>query len=211
MTRTPRSLLVARRLAWLASGSLAAACAPQTVAPPAAAPPATVGSAVVGPPVVTGPPAAPMTPEQRAEDLVAKMTLDEKIDFVGGDRDFYIRAIPRLGIPEIKMSDGPVGCRNWGPSTAYPAAVAYAAAFDPGLAERIGRAIGRDCRARGVRIWLAPGVNIARSPLGGRNFEYMGEDPYLAGKTAAGIIQGGTARGGLEARRVGTGSNPPWR
>ena len=113
------------------------------------------------------------TPEEQAEALLAQMTLAEKIDYIGGDRSFYIRPVPHLGIPEIKMSDGPVGCRNWGPSTAYPATVGIAAAFDVELAEQVGRAIGRDCRARGVHILLAPGVNIHRSPLGGRNFEYM--------------------------------------
>ena len=134
------------------------------------------------------PSSPPPTAERRAEDLLRQMTLEEKIDYIGGDWDFFVRAIPRLGIPEIKMADGPAGCRNWGPSTAYPAAVAVAATFDPSLAERVGASMGRDCRARGVHILLAPGVNMHRSPLGGRNFEYMsGEDPYLAGKIRGGV------------------------
>jgi beta-glucosidase len=138
------------------------------------------------------------------------MTLEEKIDYLGGDRGFFIRGVPRLGIPEIKMSDGPAGCRNWGPSTAYPAPVALAAAFDVGLAERVGRSMGRDCRARGVHVLLGPGVNIQRSPLGGRNFEYMGEDPWLAGKTAAAFIRGVQGEGVLATVKHFAANNQEW-
>jgi beta-glucosidase len=154
-------------------------------------------------------PPAP-TVESRVDDILRQMTLDEKIDYLGGDRDFYIRGIPRLGVPEIKMSDGPAGCRNWGASTAYPAPVALAATFDETLAERVGRSIGRDCRARGVHILLAPGVNMARSPLGGRNFEYLGEDPFLAGKTAAGFIRGVQGEGVLATVKHFAGNNQEW-
>jgi beta-glucosidase len=138
------------------------------------------------------------------------MTLEEKIDYIGGDRAFYIRAIERLGIPEIKMSDGPAGCRNWGPSTAYPAPLSNAATFDPAVAERVGKSIGRDCRARGVHVLLAPGVNIHRSPLGGRNFEYLGEDPFLAGKTAAAFIRGVQSEGVLATVKHFAGNNQEW-
>jgi beta-glucosidase len=138
------------------------------------------------------------------------MTLQEKIDYLGGDRDFFIRAIPRLGIPEIKMSDGPAGCRNWGPSTAYPAPIAVAAAFDVDLAARVGQSMGRDCRARGVHVLLGPGVNIQRSPLGGRNFEYMGEDPWLAGKTAAAFVRGVQAEGVLATVKHFAANNQEW-
>ncbi len=147
---------------------------------------------------------------RRAEELLAQMTLEEKIDYLGGDRGFYIRPIERLGIPEIKMSDGPAGCRNWGPSTAYPAAVAVTAAFDRGLSERVGHAMGRDCRARGVHVLLAPGVNIQRSPLNGRNFEYMGEDPYLAGQAAASFIRGLQAEGVLGTVKHFVANNQEW-
>lgn len=138
------------------------------------------------------------------------MTLEEKIDYLGGYRDFYIRGIDRLGIPEIKMSDGPAGCRNWGPSTAYPSPLATAAAFDSALAERVGKSIGGDCRARGVHILLAPGMNIHRSPLGGRNFEYLGEDPFLAGKTAAAFIRGVQSQGVLATAKHFAGNNQEW-
>lgn len=116
----------------------------------------------------------------RARELVRQMTFEEKATYIGGDREFFIRAVPRLGIPEIKMADGPVGCRNWGPSTAYPAPIGLAASFDVELAREVGASVARDCRARGVRVLLAPGVNMQRSPLSGRNFEYWGEDPLLA-------------------------------
>jgi beta-glucosidase len=138
------------------------------------------------------------------------MTLEEKLAYIGGDRDFYIRAVPRLGIPEIKLSDGPSGCRNWGPSTAYPAAIALAASFDDALAEHVGKAIGRDCRARGVHILLAPGVNLQRSPLNGRNFEYMGEDPLLAGKTAAAYVRGVQGEGVLATVKHFAANNQEW-
>ena len=149
-------------------------------------------------------------PEARAEALLRQMTLAEKIAYIGGDRSFYIRAVPRLGIPEIKMADGPAGCRNWGPSTAYPAAIGLAAAFDGTLAERVGGALGRDCRARGVHVLLAPGVNIQRSPLNGRNFEYLGEDPFLAGKTAAALIRGVQGEGVLATVKHFAANDQEW-
>ncbi|RYY99745.1 MAG: hypothetical protein EOO11_03935 [Chitinophagaceae bacterium] len=133
-------------------------------------------------------PKAPV--EARAAALLAQMTLEEKIDYIGGYNDFYIRPIDRLGLPAIKMTDGPVGTRNDGRTTAYPASVLTAATWDTALARRLGTALGRDARARGVHILLAPGVNIYRAPMNGRNFEYLGEDPYLAARMAVPYIQG---------------------
>jgi beta-glucosidase len=127
---------------------------------------------------------------KRVDDFLGRMTVEEKIDYIGGHREFYIRPMPRLGLPEIKMSDGPVGCRNYGPTTAYPTTVALAATWNPALALAMGKALGRDCRARGVHILLAPGVNIFRSPLCGRNFEYLGEDPFLTSTMVVPIIEG---------------------
>ncbi len=143
-------------------------------------------------------------PQVRAEILAGQMTLEEKIEYLGGQREFFIRAVPRLGIPEIKMADGPVGCRNWGPSTAYPASIGLAASFQPSLSESVGRSIARDCRARGVHILLAPGVNIQRSPLNGRNFEYLGEDPFLTSQLGGGLhsrCSSGRRDGNREALR----------
>lgn len=127
--------------------------------------------------------------KQRVDGILSQMTVEEKIDYIGGDKEFYIRAMPRLGLPEIKMSDGPMGVRNYGLSTAYPANVCLAATWNPVLAGQFGAAIGRDCRARGVHILLAPGVNIYRSPLCGRNFEYMGEDPCLTATMVVPIVR----------------------
>lgn len=128
--------------------------------------------------------------EDRVNDLLSKMTLEEKIDYIGGHDDFYIRAIDRWGLPAIKMSDGPVGTRNDGKTTAYPASILSAATWDTALLYRLGVALGRDARARGVHVLLAPGVNIYRAPMNGRNFEYLGEDPYLASKLAVQYIKG---------------------
>jgi beta-glucosidase len=133
--------------------------------------------------------------EARVDDLLARLTLDEKLSIIGGDRDFYIRPIGRLGLPEIKMADGPLGVRNYGPSTAYPATIGLAASWDGDLARQFGAAVGSDARARGVNIMLGPAVNINRVPQNGRNFEYLSEDPYLAGAIATQIVMGIQSQG----------------
>ena len=129
--------------------------------------------------------------EQKVDSLVKQMTLQQKLDYIGGT-GFGVRGIPSLGIPPLQMSDGPYGTRsNSGfPSTTYAAGINMAASWDPKLAARIGAGIGRDARARGVHFMLGPGINIYRSPHNGRNFEYFGEDPFLAGKIAVGYITG---------------------
>ena len=119
------------------------------------------------------------------DQLVAKMSLQEKIDFIGGYNGFYIRGYEHLGIPEVRMADGPVGVRNLGSSTAYPASITLAASFDKNIAQKVGKAIGSEARSKNVHIMLGPAMNIHRAPFCGRNFEYLGEDPYLAGKIAA--------------------------
>lgn len=146
----------------------------------------------------------------RAEALVGQMTLDEKLDYIGGFNAFYIRAIPRLGIPQIRMADGPQGVRNDTRSTMYPCGIAAAAAWDRALTYDYGRALGQDCRARGVHILLGPGVNIYRSPLCGRNFEYYGEDPYLASETAAAYIEGMQSEGVMATIKHFVGNNQEW-
>ena len=134
--------------------------------------------------------AQPVSSDKKIDTLIGRMTLDEKIDFIGGYQDFHIRAIPRLGIPQTNMADGPVGVRNYGPSTAYPASINLVASWDTLLAHRVGNAIGQESRARNNHIMLCPAMNIHRAPMNGRNFEYLGEDPYLAGKIASQYIQG---------------------
>jgi beta-glucosidase len=128
--------------------------------------------------------------EPRVDKILAQLTPDEKIQLLGGVNDFYTHPIARLDIPRLKMSDGPVGTRNDGKTTAYPAGVALAATWDPALAEQEGKSLGRDARARGDHFLLGPGVNIYRQPQNGRNFEYFGEDPFLAGQMAVGYIRG---------------------
>ncbi len=135
----------------------------------------------------------PLTPAetQRVDDLIHKMTLAEKLDYIGGT-GFAIRAVPGLKLPALEMSDGPYGTRsNAGfPSTTYAAGIGLAASWDRDLASRVGAGIGRDARARGVHFMLGPGVNIYRSPRNGRNFEYFGEDPFLTSAIAVGYITG---------------------
>ena len=142
--------------------------------------------------------AYPVTQEHRdrASALVARMTLEEKCDYIGGSKDgFYIRPVERLGIPLIRMADGPQGVRNNTRSTLFACGVAAAASWNEDVAYEMGVALGQDSRARGVHILLGPGVNICRSPLCGRNFEYMGEDPCLAAATAVGYIKGVQSQG----------------
>lgn len=142
--------------------------------------------------------AAPQTQgdiERRVEAILSKMTLEEKIDMLGGVDGFFVRDVPRLGVPRLKMADGPLGVRNYGPATAMAGGISLAATWNPQLAERVGTEIGRDARAKGVNFLLGPGVNIYRSPMNGRNFEYFGEDPFLASRTAVGYIRGVQSQG----------------
>jgi beta-glucosidase len=135
----------------------------------------------------------PSNPEidRRVDTLLHRMTLREKIDYIGGT-GFAVRAMPTLGIPALEMSDGPLGVRSNQkfPSTTYAAGIGLAASWDPQLAERVGGGIGSDARGRGIHFMLGPGVNIYRAPMNGRNFEYFGEDPLLAAAIATGYIVG---------------------
>jgi beta-glucosidase len=133
---------------------------------------------------------SPADIDRRVNSLLTQMTLEEKIDYIGGIDNFYIRPIPRVNIPTLRMSDGPLGVHDYGPTTAYPAGVALAASWDADLAHRVGVSMGKDARARGVHFILAPGMNIYRAPMCGRNFEYFGEDPFLASRMAVGVIEG---------------------
>jgi beta-glucosidase len=128
--------------------------------------------------------------EERIEDLLSRMTLEEKIIMLGGDTThFDSKPNERLGIPALRMTDGPVGVR-WEKSTAFPASVCMAATWNPELIFKLGQAIGREVKAKGRNVLLAPCVNIHRVPHGGRNFESFGEDPYLAGRIVVDYIKG---------------------
>jgi beta-glucosidase len=136
----------------------------------------------------------PAEVEARVDSLLKQLSLEEKIDLIGGVDDFYIRAIDHIHLPRLKMADGPVGVRNYGPSTAV-GGVALAATWDPELAQRLGAVFGEDARARGVHFLLGPGVNIYRAPRNGRSFEYFGEDPFLSARTTVGYIKGLQSQG----------------
>ncbi len=133
--------------------------------------------------------------DQRVEDALSRMTLEEKVALCHAQSKFSSPGVPRLGIPELWMSDGPHGVRmeinwnDWGHSnwtndsiTAFPALTALAATWNPEMSALYGKSLGEEARYREKDVMLGPGVNIYRTPLNGRNFEYMGEDPYLAGE-----------------------------
>lgn len=139
----------------------------------------------------------------KARELLAKLSLQEKIGMIHGAGLFETRGVERLGIPPLKMSDGPMGVRrefhkdSWEPAgnnddyvTYLPCNSAIAATWNRELAHRCGQVLGEEARGRGKDVILAPGINIQRSPLCGRNFEYMSEDPYLAGEQAVSLIRG---------------------
>ena len=135
-------------------------------------------------------------------ELIGKMTLVEKAAFLSGKNEWQSRDIPRLGIPSIFCSDGPHGIRRQAgagdhlglnpslPATCFPTAATVANSWDEELAQELGEALGEEAAVQGVNVLLGPGLNIKRSPLCGRNFEYFSEDPYLAGKMAAAYIRG---------------------
>jgi beta-glucosidase len=141
--------------------------------------------------------------EKRVDDLLSRLTLEEKISLLHADSKFTTAAIPRLGLSRRWLDDGPHGVREdigpdtWAPagrtddfSTAMPAGICLAATWNPELGFSEGEAIGQEARARGKDIMLGPGVNILRTPLCGRNFEYLGEDPLLSGAMCSGYIRG---------------------
>jgi len=146
--------------------------------------------------------------ETRVEDLLSRLTLEEKISLIHADSKFTTPAIPRLRMPRRWLSDGPHGVReDIGPdtwaaagrtddfSTAMPAGICLAATWNPELGSIEGAAIGQEARWREKDIMLGPGVNIVRTPLGGRNFEYLGEDPFLSAQMCIGYIRGEQAQG----------------
>lgn len=140
--------------------------------------------------------------EERVKDALSRMTLEEKVAMCHAQSKFSSPGVPRLGIPELWMSDGPHGVReeiqwsSWSNAgwtndscTAFPALTCLAATWNPEMAALYGKAVGEEARFREKDILLGPGVNIYRTPLNGRNFEYMGEDPYLAGRMVVPYVQ----------------------
>jgi len=161
-------------------------------------------------------PDASADPGARADALVRAMTLDEKIHLLHGTLGFayegrpapagarggagFVAGLPRLGIPALQLNDGPLGVRNIdggmeGRATAMPSSQALAASFDPGLAYESGRIMGREARDRGFNVLLAGGANVERDAWNGRNFEYLGEDPILAGRMVTAQLRGIQSQG----------------
>ena len=136
------------------------------------------------------------------QDIIAKLSLEQKCALLSGGTVFTTRALPGKGIPAITLSDGPNGVRKQAgaadhlglnpsvPATCFPTSATVANSWDPELGEVVGAAMGEEAAAQGVSVLLGPGLNIKRSPLCGRNFEYFSEDPYLAGKMAAAYVRG---------------------
>lgn len=146
--------------------------------------------------------------DERVEDALRRMTLKEKINVIHGQSTFSSKGVPRLGIPDFWTDDGPHGVRpdvkwyEWDQSgqtndscVAFPALTCLAATWSPRMAYLYGRSVGEEALYRHKNMILGPGVNILRTPLGGRNFEYMGEDPWLTGEIAAGYIRGMQSNG----------------
>ena len=141
------------------------------------------------------------------EDIIEKMTLEEKAAFLSGKGEWNTRDIPRLNIPSVYCADGPHGIRKQAgagdhlglneslPATCFPTAATIANSWDEELGKEIGKALGEEASVLDVQVLLGPGLNIKRSPFCGRNFEYFSEDPYLAGKMAASYIRGIQSQG----------------
>ncbi len=146
-----------------------------------------------------GLPSSDISMEELTDQLLDSMTLDEKIQYISGYQDLAIQGLPRLGLPSIWCSDATAGLRSFPGGTAFPAPLAMAASWDEELIRQAGKALAQEFRNRGVSILLGPGVNIYRVPTCGRNFEYMGEDPFLAGKMAASYIRGAREEGVITA------------
>lgn len=130
-------------------------------------------------------------------DLLPALTLAEKASLLSGDGDWWTQAVPRLGLPAVELGDGPHGLRTetgvdmvWVPSTCFPTLSALAATWDRDLVREVGAALGAEAAAMGVHLVLGPGVNIKRTPLCGRNFEYPSEDPWLTGDVAVAYVTG---------------------
>lgn len=141
------------------------------------------------------------------KEIVRKMTLEEKAGLCSGADFWRTKAVERLDVPQMMVSDGPHGLRKQEETgdhlgldesvkaVCFPAGCATAASFDKKLLRLLGETLGKECQAEGIGVLLGPAVNIKRSPLCGRNFEYFSEDPYLAGQAAASYVKGVQSQG----------------
>src|SRR5215210_6216286 len=132
------------------------------------------------------------------ESVFASLTLEQKVLLLAGGDNWHTRGLP--GVPPMRVSDGPAGVRgtswNGPPSASFPCGTALGATFDPALVEEVGRALGREARSKSAHVLLAPTVNLHRTPIGGRNFECMSEDPTLTAHIAVAYVRG------LQSERV---------
>ena len=156
-----------------------------------------------------------MFTEEQIPELLAQLTLEEKCSLLSGSDFWHTQPVERLGIPALMVSDGPHGLRKQAegtdemgleesvPATCFPTAAALASTWDVALLTEIGRALAEEAKAQGVGVILGPGVNLKRSPLCGRNFEYFSEDPLLAGELAAALAAG------IQSGGVGTSVGLP--
>lgn len=145
---------------------------------------------------------------KKIEHLISQLTLEQKIKMLSGT-GFDTPGIDSFNIPGLRMTDGPAGVR-WGKSTAFPAPISYAASWDNNLINRIGSAMAEEVKLKNKNVLLAPCVNIHRFPLGGRNFESYGEDPFLAGKTAVSFIKGVQSRNVVATVKHFAANNQEW-
>lgn len=148
--------------------------------------------------------------KEKIRDLVSQMTLEEKAGMCSGADFWHLKGVERLGIPSVMVTDGPHGLRKQAEAAdhlginesekavCFPAGCATASSFDRDILRKLGETIGQECQAMGVSTILGPAMNIKRSPLCGRNFEYYSEDPYVASELAASMIQG------VQSKNVGT-------
>ena len=139
---------------------------------------------------------------KKVEEIVKELTLEEKAGLCSGKDNWFTKNIDRLGIPSMRMSDGPHGLRlqdgnvntlaegSSEEAVCFPAACCTASSFDRELLREMGRELGKECQAKGVHVLLGPGINMKRSPLCGRNFEYFSEDPLVAGELGAAFVEG---------------------
>src|SRR6185503_10869470 len=139
----------------------------------------------------------------RVDGLVARLDLDEKVALVAGTDLWHTPAVDRCGIPPLKVSDGPAGVRGsrWTggpPSASFPCGAALGATWDAELIGRVGVALAAEARAKGAHVILGPTINLHRTPIGGRNFECLSEDPYLTARLAVAYVRG-VQSGGVAA------------
>ncbi|RNI29660.1 glycosyl hydrolase [Rufibacter immobilis] len=187
-----------RKLGCLAFAALLAACSSTQTTSTSGAPAATAVQTSPAP----DPNGISMAHEADINKLISQMTLEEKVNMLHASSSFTSGGVPRLGIPELTTSDGPHGVRpehgrDWSldnagndSSTYLPTGIALAATWNPELGYAFGEVLGQEAKARGKDVILGPGVNIMRTPLNGRNFEYLSEDPYLTSRMAVGYIKG---------------------